>query len=175
MMIKKYKNHIITFFIIGLPFFVELYLSIFYHEYHHEIFVYANDRFFLRLMQILTLFLTIYTTYLLTDYKKLILLIWTLLIYIPAALNIVSVYVSGFLIYEDFMNTIFSTDIKEAILCLKNYTIYIILNLGIITFAFSMKKIKNVSENKNIEYVHMFYLLQFFSQQILLLFNLLFR
>lgn len=148
MTIRKYKNHIIAFFVLGLPFFVELYLSILYKEYHHEIFKYANTRFFIRLSQILTLFLTTFTTYLLTNYKKILILIWALLIYIPAALNAVSVYVSGFLIYEDFMNAIFCTDIKEAILCLKDYAGYIILNLIIIAFAFSLKKMKSVSENK---------------------------
>ena len=148
MAIRKYKNHIIAFFVLGLPFFVELYLSILYKEYHHEIFKYATTRFFIRLSQILTLILTTFTAYILTNYKKVIILIWTLLIYIPAALNVVSVYVSGFLIYEDFMNAIFCTDIKEAILCLKDYAVYIIFNLIIIAFAFSLKKIKSVSENK---------------------------
>ena len=148
MAIRKYKNHIIAFFVLGLPFFVELYLSIFYKEYHHEMFVYANNRLFIRLLQILTLFLTTFTAYLLTNHKKIIILIWTLLIYIPAALNVVSVYISGFLIYEDFMNAIFSTDIKEAVLCLKDYAVYIIFNLLVIAFAFSLKKTKSVSDNK---------------------------
>ena len=147
MAITKYKNHVIAFFILGIPFFAELYLSIFFDEYH--IFLYANERVLIRSLQILTLFLTTFITYLLTDYKKIIILIWTLLIYIPTALNIVSVYVSGFPIYEDFMNAIFSTDIKEAILCLKDYAAYIIFNLGIIIFAFSLKNIKSISANKH--------------------------
>ena len=165
MAIRKYKNHIIAFFVLGLPFFVELYLSIFYKEYHHELFVHVNDRLFMRIFQILTLFLTTFTAYLLTDYKKIIILIWTLLIYIPAALNVVSVYISGFLIYEDFMNAIFSTDIKEAVLCLKDYAVYIIFNLLVIAFAFSLKKTKSVSDNKLGSRPVSFLILLFYKEQ----------
>ena len=149
MMIKKYKkSHIIAFFILGLPFFAEFYLNISYREFHSEFFVSSLARTIIRLIELSAVFLTTYIAYLLSNHKKMILLIWALLIYIPTSLNIISVYVSGFLIHEDFLSVIFNTDIKEATNCLKDYSVYIFWNFFVISSIFFIKSTKITYRNK---------------------------
>ncbi len=147
MVFKKYKNYIIDFLVFGIPFFVEYYLTLFFHEFHYELLPSPIGLLSMKLFELTSIFVLMYIVYILSNYKKLVLSLWLLLIYIPAALNIISVYVSGFLLHEDFLVTIFNTDLKEALHSFQDYFIYILVNLIIVVYAFNRSipqyKIKN--------------------------------
>lgn len=142
---RKYKNEIIAFFIIGIPFFVECYLAVFPGNNHFE---YINKRYFINIGESLLVFFITYVSYYVSHkFRWIVITIWAIFIYIPVALNLICVQVSGFFIYEDFIYAILSTDLKEMLLCIKEYFVFITVNICILLYAYSMKikKPKNMS------------------------------
>lgn len=65
-----------------------------------------------------------------------------MIFYIPVMLEVICVQVTGTLLSNDFMFAIFNTHIKEILLIIQEYFIFICVNLGIVFTAFFLKSEK---------------------------------
>ncbi|MBR1734723.1 MAG: hypothetical protein IJ730_04665, partial [Alphaproteobacteria bacterium] len=85
---KKYKSYIIPLIVIGIPFFVDFYLTLFFPEGEWKFCVSPVARKCVRLLELFAVFLSLYVAYLYNIFfRKILLLVWVILIYIPAALD----------------------------------------------------------------------------------------
>lgn len=142
--LTKYKGYIIPFCILGIPFFVGFYLTISFNEYYCS--VYPMVRKSARLLEFFVVFLTLYLSYLYNVIlRKAVLLFWSVLIYIPVALEFVCAKFTGRLISPDFMSTILVSNTEETIFALKEHFPFILINFFLIMSAFFMKPVKHAN------------------------------
>ena len=163
--LMKYKNCIIPFFILGIPFFVGFYLTISFNEYYCSIHPIVRKS--LRLLEFFVVFLTLYLSYLYNiTLRKIVLLFWSLLIYVPVALEFICAKFTGTLISPDFMSTILVANVEEAIYSLKEYAPFILVNLCVVISAFFMRSPKK-SNKKYAIYSVMLLLVSFSMSEFL--------
>jgi len=135
----RYKDFLIPFFVLGIPFFVELFLIFNYHELHYESFMYNSTRTVIRITELYGIFASIYVLLITTQSnmtRKIFILIWIFLLYIPVNFEFICTRVTGTLLSNDFMSAIFNTHIRETLLTIQEYFVLICLNLIVISCAF---------------------------------------
>lgn len=141
----KDKVKVILFFVtIALPFVVDFYLRSAYmsfRETHYPYFYSYLSFLFAQFFFLLLLFCVCCTF---GKFRKIVVGIWALLIFIPASIELVSVCFTKLTLNANFLLTIFDSTREEIIYCLSHYCLYIFLNICIIAFVFLVKLPKNL-------------------------------
>jgi len=141
----------ISFLVLGLPFFVELFIILNYPEPHYEVEVYNPMRTIAKITGLCGIFSSFYILFL-TSYSNLVrrisVFIWLLILYIPINIELISVRITGTSISNDFMFAFFNTHLQETLSVMKEYAVFICINLIIIGCAFSLKPEKRYFNKK---------------------------
>ena len=135
--LRKYS--VISLLILGIPYFLEIFLTIFYPENCSKLFVCDPAYIPMKLFQIGTVFFVMYLTFILNEHRKLLLWFWIFLIYIPTIVNLASIYFSGFHITTEFLGNIFNTHFREVWFFIKRYWIFFTVNICFIILVFFLK------------------------------------
>lgn len=147
----SYRNIITSFFILGIPVFVELFLILNYPEPGLGLIDYPPFYTIIKAAGLLTNFTLLYILFVSVDSKlirKISVLLWLLILYVPACLDLICARVTGTLLSNDFMFAIFNTDLRETLFVIKEYSVFICVNLVIVTYAFCLKPEKRYRNKK---------------------------
>lgn len=148
---KDRSNTLIALFVLGIPVFVELFLILSYHEANYSLSDYPScykaakiAGLFVSFISLFIMFLTVRSEVM----RKISILLWLLILYIPIMLDLICVRVTGSLLSNDFMFAIFNTHLKETLLIFQEYFIFICVNLAIVFTAFCLKSEKRYRNKK---------------------------
>lgn len=148
---KDRSNTLISLFVLGIPVFVELFLILSYHEVNYSLLDYPSyykaakiAGLFVSFISLFIMFLTVRSEVM----RKISILLWLLILYIPIMLDLICVRVTGSLLSNDFMFAIFNTHLKETLLVFQEYFIFICVNLAIVFTAFCLKSEKRYRNKK---------------------------
>lgn len=147
----SYRNIITSFFILGIPVFVELFLILNYPEPGLGLIDYPPFYTTIKAAGLLVNFSLSYILFISVRSKlmrKISITLWLLILHIPANLDFICARVTGTLLSNDFMFAIFNTHLREAILIIKEYSVFICVNLLIIFCAFCLKSDKRYINKK---------------------------
>lgn len=139
------RSIIISFFVLGIPVFVELFLILNYPEPNFRLLAYPPYYTVAKVAGLLVNFSLSYILFISVRSKlmrKISITLWLLILHIPANLDFICARVTGTLLSNDFMFAIFNTHLREAILIIKEYSVFICVNLLIIFCAFCLKSDK---------------------------------
>ncbi len=142
---------LISFFILGLPLFVETALILNYPEANYVTRLYPSCFCIETVLELFAISSLLYVLFV-TAYTKIIriisLFLWLLILYIPASLDLICVRITGTLISNDFMWAIFNTHLRETLLIIQEYFVFILINLAIIVYAFFLKPERRYQNKK---------------------------
>ena len=145
------RSIIISFFVLGIPVFVELFLILNYPEPNFRLLAYPPYYTVAKVAGLLVNFSLSYILFISVRSKlmrKISITLWLLILHIPANLDFICARVTGTLLSNDFMFAIFNTHLREAILIIKEYSVFICVNLLIIFCAFCLKSDKRYINKK---------------------------
>lgn len=139
---KDRSNTLISLFVLGIPVFVELFLILSYHEANYSLLDYPSyykaakiAGLFVSFISLFIMFLTVRSEVM----RKISILLWLLILYIPINLNLICSRITGTLLSNDFMYAIFNTHFEEAWFIVREYFVFICINLVIVGCAFCLK------------------------------------
>lgn len=147
----SYRNIITSFFILGIPLFIELFLILNYPEPKFVLIDYSSYYATVKVIGLLTNFTLLFILFASVHSKlmrKISILLWLLILHIPANLDLICARVTGTLLSNGFMFAIFNTHLQEALLVIKEYSVFICVNLVIIGHAFCLKPEKRYVNKK---------------------------
>lgn len=139
------KTVITSIFILGIPVFIELLLVLNYHDANCDLLDYPPYYKGLKIAVVFATFTSLYVFFITVRSKfvrKVSVLLWLLILYIPVMLDLICVRVTGALLSNDFMFAIFNTHLREAVLVVKAYFVFICLSIVIVCCAFCLKSKK---------------------------------
>lgn len=140
MSIKKHRLKVVLFFLIlSLPFVLEFYLQYSYASCIGIRYISVGVNLARILLQFFSLLVIFVALCLLSIARKIILGIWTLLIYLPTLLDVISVYFTKLTLNADFLLTIFDSTREEVIYCLSHYWIWALSNICVVASMFLLK------------------------------------
>jgi len=148
-------NVLISFLILGIPFFVEIFLIFNYHEPKSELLDYPpyyalakTAGLFATFISLFIMFLTVRSEII----RKISIFLWILILYIPIVLDLICTRITGILLSNDFMFAIFNTHLKEAWFVIQEYFVFICINFMIAGCAFCLKPTKRYQNKKHYIY-----------------------
>ncbi len=137
------KNSLlVSFLILGLPAFIEFFLILNYHEANYRLVYYPSSYVIAKILELLAIFTSIYVLFVTVSsnlIRKITLFLWILILYIPINLNLICSRITGTLLSNDFMYAIFNTHFEEAWFVVREYFVFICINLVIVGCAFCLK------------------------------------
>ena len=144
-------NTLISFLVLGLPFFIELFLALNYHESYYKLVVYNPIQTVKKVLELFSIFVSLYALFITVSsrtIRKISVLFWLLILYVPANFDLICVRITGALLSNDFMFAIFNTHLRETLLIIQEYFAFILISLAIVVCAFCLKPVKRYWNKK---------------------------
>ncbi len=148
-------NALVSFVILGIPFFVEILLIFNYPESKFELLDYPpyytiakTANVFVTFISIFIIFLTVHSKIL----RKISIFLWISILHVPVIFDLISARVTGALLSNDFMFAIFNTHLNEAWFVIQEYFVFICINLVVVGYAFFFKSEKRYWNKKHCIY-----------------------